>query len=727
MVNSKTVFLLTLVLRVVVLQPQPFVFQDSVETSFVSSTALQFNGFWLRIIQEGDLVDLFQIQAPLVLDYKPTIFPAQWRYHICHVYGNLTAPKEYQEHGIAKIQNARGLLTFLVLPPISQAVSKAEARIDFYRKIVLTSAKNPLWGTSVHCKGPWLYPQYVVFVNCDRIRHSFREYNLLSGTYMRLEGIFFISFLEMHSENHVAGHVHIFCKTCVQRWYQHACFDMSTCPAEMRAVLRVALNGGRATQWRFQQGHNQYLPQALRNGTSCTFWSVTCKVEADAALRLFQLLAEPFNLTYTSTRRLSRADVSVYGELNSADKLNMFELVGYRSELRFVTADGVSADVRSGLLSSLWRPLLSAVWILTFLSIATFTVLYASLLPSSDPCMAANCAQALQLSCLLTGQSSDVNEEQVHAFKRPAYHTLASTWLIFAVLINAFYSAMFSSNFISTPVYKTVFTRLEQLENFSLYFSDEGRRGSIDVSIRNASGVGVVTQRQGLFGLRYDAINRWYSFKCPRSGNLMTPNACDTLADEIQAFLGYHTGHGDPKYDEWRAQHRAMLLNVIKNAEFYPETRIQQTILEQLLKPKTAAVIPTESIRKYWATFKAVTRETGRQFGNNFERDDDIFRRPKMYMVSDRLGEEHGSFMQKRLRGIMQSGIYWIWEKWTKCRDKTTARRGRSESREMKSLALGNSEIFDPFYALGIGLGLSLACFFVEVFMKAVAPVWKVG
>ena len=101
---------------------RPLIFGETAgrpETSFVSLAMQEFKGFWFRIIQETDLIDLYSLAQPLVLDYKPKIIKGDWEEHYCHVYGNLTTPTIYEDHSIAKVQNAKGLLTFFILPPKS--------------------------------------------------------------------------------------------------------------------------------------------------------------------------------------------------------------------------------------------------------------------------------------------------------------------------------------------------------------------------------------------------------------------------------------------------------------------------------------------------------------------------------------------------------------------------------------------------------------------------------
>ena len=139
---------------------------------------------------------------------------------------------------------------------------------------------------------------------------------------------------------------------------------------------------------------------------------------------------------------------------------------------------------------------------MTFLSIFVFAVLYASVLPSVEPCVLAHRIYVVGLWCVLTGHSFSLNEKGIHALKRCSYNMLALTCLVGAVLISAIYGAMFSSDYIATPVYKTKWTKLEQLENFTLYFGYEKGSGTYQTGIPNTAGL--ILRKKRDFGLRFD-------------------------------------------------------------------------------------------------------------------------------------------------------------------------------------------------------------------------------
>ena len=326
---------------------------------------------------------------------------------------------------------------------------------------------------------------------------------------------------------------------------------------------------------------------------------------------------------------------------------------------------------------------------------------------------------ALGLSCVLAGQSFGVNERKIQTWKRRAYNLVAVTWLLSAVLI----SAMFSSNHIAPPVYKTKWTKLEQLENFSLYFGFEKDSGTHDMHLYNMTGL--VLHRKGYYGLRGNATTGRYSFHCPENSRLGKRSACTTFVDQLGTLLTHATKvKGHQKYVQWWHRYRTLLLNMVMRAEFYDLAKSEETILENIGGPKTVVVTPLECVDQDWAAFQKVTAETGTQFGNNLHVDDGLFRKPRFYMASDRMGKEHGSILHKRLRGIIQSGIHGFWKKWDKFKDEMAVKRGKQKHEEPETLAFENSEIGGPFYAFGIGMALSVAGFLFEIVLE-VAGFWN--
>ena len=189
-------------------------FEGHLETSFLFSVMQEFKGFWFRIIQEIDLVDLYSLEHPLVLDYKPKITKQHWNKHYCHVYGNLTTPSSNEDHSIARVQNAKGLLTFFILPPKFTSTAKVAPEIGLDRLLALTAAKNPLWGMSVHCRGPWLFPRYLIIINSDDVVLSLKEFRM--DSYLDFANVFFLSFHYMRNLSFFRRHLYVYCRTCCE-------------------------------------------------------------------------------------------------------------------------------------------------------------------------------------------------------------------------------------------------------------------------------------------------------------------------------------------------------------------------------------------------------------------------------------------------------------------------------------------------------------------------------
>ena len=145
--------------------------------------------------------------------------------------------------------------------------------------------------------------------------------------------------------------------------------------------------------------------------------------------------------------------------------------------------------------------------------------------------------------------------------------------------------------------------------------------------------------------------------------------------DQIREFTLPTEVKGNWKYIEWWHRHGNMLLNMVMMTEFYDLAKSAETILENLVGEKTAVVTPLECFEQDWATFQKVTTETGTRFGHNLNMDDGLFRMPRFYMVSERLGKEHGNVIQNRLRGLMQSGLYALWKKWDRFKDQIAVKR----------------------------------------------------
>ena len=657
----------------------------------------QFRGFWFRVVQEWvDMVDLYPIPRPIVLDFKPTIISARRERH-CHVYGNITAASD--DRGISKVQNAAGLVTIFI--------GNSTFSLSGAGEIVLTTAKNPLWAGSGFCQGPWLFPQYMIFVvrRGTLLATDALEGKIVAGTFMRWSAAFFISF---HKGSY-PGRCHMYCSTCIETWHKFLC----THPKEMLRKLELALAKGRGLQWVFTNQVYRQWPRQLRLG--CNFWSSKCSTE-DKRLMAYELLAQPFNLTdvpsYSST-----AVVSEYGDDSFNPHLDMSEMVGYRFEFKFITSDGVYGDVQVGIWAPIWRPFLPSVWALLLLSLAAFSLANCCInLPYEHN--HADCLllmEMAQYSCQLIGKSIAVVQKRLHPWGGTASAALAVTWVISMLVLTSFYSAMYSANYIAAPNYRTNWTYLEQLENFSYegisddveYFLNEPLEGLVP---SNNTGLGYMLNHLG------EA-----RFKC-RGGDWRRSRSepCGMLIEELGTFFLEADDTivaKDLKRLQWARNHRRMLTNMINRAKFFDLANGEETYAEHLLRPQTAVVMAKESFQEDWKVFERLTSKTGRRFGHNLHVYDGLFRRMTAVMTATKFGKEHGTIMEKRLRGLTQSGIYSLWQRWESHRKEHQLEKKQALEimTEEGGLDFENSEIGVAFNGFVLGIAISDTMFLGEI------------
>ncbi|CAG7733869.1 unnamed protein product [Allacma fusca] len=246
-----------------------------------------------------------------------------------------------------------------------------------------------------------------------------------------------------------------------------------------------------------------------------------------------------------------------------------------------------------------------------------------------------------KLLYVLLEQDADYNEMTVMAarFSKGAL----ITWLVAAIVITNAYKGVVNSNFVFSFPYETKWRTLMDLSNFKLYLPTKNEsvcssHRSLQYTTRSLVGV----QKNMKFEPHefFNQLNRRY-----------TMSVLERYDDE-------------PK---WQRTHNILQYTMDRIYFFCDQTQtLAYIIKKELREPKTAMVVETKQFPIYWRQVRDLVRANRKlKFAHNYKITDNFLKMPSGYYLTGGMDQVY-QLVPNRLKILMSSGIYWLWEKWDK-------------------------------------------------------------
>ena len=153
------------------------------------------------------------------------------------------------------------------------------------------------------------------------------------------------------------------------------------------------------------------------------------------------------------------------------------------------------------------------------------------------------------------------------------------------------------------------------------------------------------------------------------------------------------------------------LKNWVLDFQLFQLERMEQVIREELVKPRTAFILPKPQFEADWDLFRNVMKKSRLRFAHNAHSQDSTLKVAQGYGLNSGLNEYH-QHVPKRLKGLMSSGIYHAWKKWEAYR--RDFHRMRTEDTDFMPLSFERSDIAVVFYLFLIAVPISGIAFVLE-------------
>ncbi|CAG7824077.1 unnamed protein product, partial [Allacma fusca] len=149
---------------------------------------------------------------------------------------------------------------------------------------------------------------------------------------------------------------------------------------------------------------------------------------------------------------------------------------------------------------------------------------------------------------------------------------------------------------------------------------------------------------------------------------------------------------------------------------FFYEEDLEHVLLKNLNQNKTAFITDQNQVEHYLRRFNNLPRRNDRwdlKWNSNADSKDDILRRTEYLYVSDK-DEPMFLVIPNRVRVLLQSGIYWLWERWWD-NGLYRLRKVESEKSLPRPLNIFESHLYSVFWIFFLGLAISVFQLILEV------------
>ncbi|CAG7719701.1 unnamed protein product [Allacma fusca] len=378
-----------------------------------------------------------------------------------------------------------------------------------------------------------------------------------------------------------------------------------------------------------------------------------------------------------------------------------FYITGCTSTFKFITSDGIITRKSDETFQRFIIPFQPSFWyfLLGTLVLTAFfiSIIIYKIRPSGS--FARNFVGTLEkLLYILLEQDADGNEvtDVVSKFSKRAL----ITWLVAAIVITNAYKGVVNSNYVFNFPFETKWQTLMDLSNFKLYLPTKNKslcRNHRSLKYMNRSRNRLEVNMKFETHEFFNQVNRWYVM-----------STLERFADE----------------QKWRRTH-SMLSYIMNRIYFFCDQtqKLANIITKELMEPKTAMVVETKRFPVYWRQVQGlVTANRKLKFAHNFKITDNFLKMPAGYYLTGGMDQVY-QVVPNRLKTLMSSGIYGLWEKWDKINfPETEFERDvggsieflESNTATVRPLMLRDPDIYLNFQLYSFCLILSFAILLVE-------------
>ena len=389
---------------------------------------------------------------------------------------------------------------------------------------------------------------------------------------------------------------------------------------------------------------------------------------------------------------------------------------GYSAAYRFITSDGVySVETSTKLYVIPIQPLVALLSLLAAIILSFFTIL-------DDPSSSVFRLTAKVVHHLLIISSAFVEQPgitesvQIENGKvAKVFSRMVILWLIACTVITSCYKGNIGANYVVKTGWKTKWSRLEDIANFSLYFGFENETCP------------TVFEGFTMESVCYTVLHKYQEF-------LTSPCIIFQQLDHYEYYgliLREYTGDYvqytlNQSAEKLLVRAVAALDNMRRNTKFFCLNELDNIIDVNLGKPRTAFVTTKGTNRrlKYWNNFEAaMARNPAVKFAHNGDQQDNFFGRPTGIYISAGLNPAVGGKVENRMKVLLTSGVYNEWMRIAKFQLETREQKIRRRSRNdiHSPLSFRHAGVQKIFMLLMVLLGI---CIVVQAILVVLMRLW---
>ena len=623
-------------------------------------------------------------------------------------------------HGLQKLQSFKCMLTM---------ISELEGTVDFSDRLItlynILSQDNVLWYESSNLKQ--IMPQYfVVFALSDKSlgsegRSSFENFThslvskMIPGKYAALlPAVFTLQVDSSHGGNHLNGFLYCwFCAKDNER-PEFSCKNSADCPAKMmETYLHMVAKSLRDIPWVYRKkgkwvttlGMNKLCPLTLGQNSSCL---------AEEIEYVTSFLMEGSNRSAVNSvlrKSWNGLPSATYNRAAPSQHAIKLISVGRSVRFRFITADGIQSDRAS--FATFLAPFSTNMWLALGITMILLAIFVAAM--SSLPFLWALPRSIISVSAPM------VDKVIVDRISRTrCSHGLGfimTCWTFVAIVVTTCYKSIMKSNYMTEEKFGTRWKSFKEIKNFTLIYAeginDEQWHKAIEDSFQSwkkklsASECDeeCVRHHEHLFWQPYCVV-------FPESAD--DRSACEIfrLAYNSKHVCTTKTCPDNEKYKEWPSRRTSLLQNMASDGRIRAFGRIQDIIRQELFQPRTAFVSPAETFDTDWKIFEEESRTLRVRFSHSEYAED--FGGMFGYELTSGFNEHVGKAMDLRGDMILQSGVFWLWEKWEKYRQDFRNRNTLAVGKAFVEISFTNSDVHLTFAVYLIGVLVAVLIFGTE-------------
>ena len=502
------------------------------------------------------------------------------------------------------------------------------------------------------------------------------------------------------------------CYHCPEQFYRITCRGAQTCVDMARHAFDSVTDEGRSIRWRFRnyestatdarQSDYNYDPsirnlvipgfkrapfcglKATNNCAATT--SVTDTMVSYAFSDLNSTVLEApltganrFRLPLPSVSRSREDRVLLLTAESMLQPLQGSPIPSARNQrlgLRFVTADGIQ---NIGLSTELYlRPFDKWVWIgviSVFIIAGTAIAVAATGFGSTRPLDAFTWTVYWIYGAMLEQPDAPVlQKDKANKTIERFVAQVLLVILLMACVLNNFYRAVLNVNYISGTQYGTVWTRLDQLQNFTLYVAhsscswsqnDDGQKmisDSIKAGGMKAFDKACTAECQTAVEEAFCALwNEMIRIVWTNQGN----EACQSLlANVMETEADWSEKERLSLLTTCDSKRVKLLFRLQRNLLHFSIDKIDTIITDKLSQAATALITTEEYLPRIWEHFEKVMKTHRRvKFSNNYfsTADTTIPQDEEWFLVGSAMGRRYTRLVTDRVRTMMSSGVLAFW------------------------------------------------------------------